>query len=133
MRKSPILVSLATFSLGAVLAVAPIHVESAVAAPPNSSPQPLGMVETIHCGNLACQFQAGNQWYGIQPNVTDTMIQIFQKVAEDQIVSGAFWAHGAVSGVLTGNKVPCSTAICGLSGTALEVSDISAGLAASTP
>jgi len=39
----------------------------------------------------------------------------------------------AVSGVLTGNKVPCSTAICGLSGTALEVSDISVGLAASTP
>jgi|SRR5208282_1997055 len=88
MRKSPTLVSLATFSLGAVLAVAPIHVESAVAAPPNSAPQPLGMVETIHCGNLACQFQAGNQWYGMQPNVTDTMMQIFQKVAEDQTSVG---------------------------------------------
>ena len=131
MRKSLTLVSLATFSLGAVLAVAPIHVESAVAAPPNSLPEPLGTVETVHCGNLACQFLAGTQWYGIQPTSTDTMVQIFQKLAEDQIVSGAYWAHGAVSGVLTGNAVACSTSICGLSGTALEVQDVSAGLPAS--
>jgi hypothetical protein len=133
MRKSLALVSLATFSLGAVLAVAPIHMESAVAAPPNSVPQSLGTVETVHCGNLACQFQAGNQWYGIQANVTDTIVQILQKFAEDQIVSGAFWAHGAVSGVPTGNKIACSTAICGLSGTALEVQDITAGLPTSSP
>ena len=129
MPKSLTLVSLATFSLGAVLALAPVHLESAVAAPPNSIPEPLGTVETVHCGNLACQFLAGTQWYGIQATATDTMVQIFQKFAEDQIVSGAFWAHGAVSGVLTGNKVGCSTSICGASGMALEVQDISAGFA----
>jgi hypothetical protein len=133
MRKSLTLVSLLTFSLGVVLAVAPIHMESAVAAPPNSLPESLGTVQTVHCGNLACQFQAGDQWYGIQPNATDTMVQIFQKVAADQIVSGAFWAHGAVSGVLTGNKISCDTEICGRSGTALEVQDITAGSPATTP
>ena len=107
--------------------------ESAVAASPNQAPLPLGTVEPVHCGNLACQFQAGNQWYGIQPNATDTMVQIFQKLAEDQIVSGAFWAHGSVSGALTGKKIPCNTEICGLSGMALEVGDIAAGLPASPP